>query len=68
MLLVGDGCYETSVLGAVNYGRDCDSIATMAGAIAGALSGVPAVPPPGRTGSRRPAAWTCAPRPLRWPR
>ncbi|WSP43506.1 ADP-ribosylglycohydrolase family protein [Streptomyces sp. NBC_01244] len=45
MLLVGDGCYETSVLGAVNYGRDCDSIATMAGAIAGALSGVPAVPP-----------------------
>ncbi|MFD6887221.1 ADP-ribosylglycohydrolase family protein [Streptomyces sp. NPDC059957] len=45
MLLVGDGCYETSVLGAVNYGRDCDSIATMAGAIAGALSGGAAVPP-----------------------
>lgn len=45
MLLVADGCYETSVLGAVNYGRDCDSIATMAGAIAGALSGVSAVPP-----------------------
>ncbi|MFF3210489.1 ADP-ribosylglycohydrolase family protein [Streptomyces sp. NPDC002886] len=45
MLLVADGCYETSVLGAVNYGRDCDSIATMAGAIAGALSGEAAVPP-----------------------
>lgn len=36
--------YETSVLGAVNYGRDCDSIATMAGAIAGALGGEAAVP------------------------
>ncbi|MFH0520136.1 ADP-ribosylglycohydrolase family protein [Streptomyces sp. M41] len=37
MLLVGDGDYRASVLGAVNYGRDCDSIATMAGALAGAL-------------------------------
>ncbi|MFD7840226.1 ADP-ribosylglycohydrolase family protein [Streptomyces sp. NPDC059761] len=45
MLVVCDGVYEGSVLGAVNYGRDCDSIATMAGAIAGALSGVSAVPP-----------------------
>ncbi|MEV0409431.1 ADP-ribosylglycohydrolase family protein [Streptomyces sp. NPDC050448] len=45
MLIVSDGVYEGSVLGAVNYGRDCDSIATMAGAIAGALSGVSAVPP-----------------------
>ncbi|MFJ3200806.1 ADP-ribosylglycohydrolase family protein [Streptomyces sp. NPDC086989] len=45
MLIVSDGGYEGSVLGAVNYGRDCDSIATMAGAIAGALSGVGAVPP-----------------------
>ncbi|MFD3696006.1 ADP-ribosylglycohydrolase family protein [Streptomyces sp. NPDC058646] len=44
MLLVADGAYETSVLGAVNYGRDCDSIATMAGAIAGALRGEDAVP------------------------
>ena len=32
------------MLGAVNYGRDCDSIATMAGAIAGALHGESAVP------------------------
>ncbi|MFC9816910.1 ADP-ribosylglycohydrolase family protein [Streptomyces virginiae] len=44
MLLVTDGRYEGAVLGAVNYGRDCDSIATMAGAIAGALGGEAAVP------------------------
>ncbi|MFK0199815.1 ADP-ribosylglycohydrolase family protein [Streptomyces lavendulae] len=44
MLLVADGGYEDSVLGAVNYGRDCDSTATMAGAIAGALGGAGAVP------------------------
>lgn len=37
MLLVGDGDYRHTVLGSVNYGRDCDSIATMSGAIAGAL-------------------------------
>ncbi|MET7717400.1 ADP-ribosylglycohydrolase family protein [Streptomyces sp. NPDC005407] len=44
MLLVGGGDYRRTVLGAVNYGRDCDSIATMAGAIAGALHGESAVP------------------------
>ncbi|MGW6982747.1 ADP-ribosylglycohydrolase family protein [Streptomyces sp. NPDC054932] len=44
MLLVAGGGYETAVLGAVNYGRDCDSIATMAGAIAGALGGEAVVP------------------------
>lgn len=37
MLLIGSGDYRHTVLGAVNYGRDCDSIATMAGALAGAL-------------------------------
>ncbi|MFI1026713.1 ADP-ribosylglycohydrolase family protein [Streptomyces sp. NPDC020951] len=37
MLLVADGDYRQAVLGSVNYGRDCDSIATMAGAMAGAL-------------------------------
>ncbi|PCG82017.1 hypothetical protein CIB93_32245 [Streptomyces sp. WZ.A104] len=43
MLLVGGGDYRRTVLGSVNYGRDCDSIATMSGAIAGALgSEVPA--------------------------
>ncbi|MFE7777403.1 ADP-ribosylglycohydrolase family protein [Streptomyces sp. NPDC057445] len=45
MLLVGDGDYRRTVLGAVNYGRDCDSIATMAGAISGALHGEEPVPP-----------------------
>lgn len=44
MLLVGEGDYRRTVLGAVNYGRDCDSIATMAGAIAGALHGEAAIP------------------------
>ncbi|MEU3425610.1 ADP-ribosylglycohydrolase family protein [Streptomyces gardneri] len=44
MLLVGEGDFCRTVLGAVNYGRDCDSIATMAGAIAGALHGEAAVP------------------------
>ncbi|MFE7174057.1 ADP-ribosylglycohydrolase family protein [Streptomyces sp. NPDC057616] len=39
MLLVSRGDYRHAVLGSVNYGRDCDSIATMAGAIAGALGG-----------------------------
>lgn len=43
MLLVGGGDYRRTVLGSVNYGRDCDSIATMSGALAGALgSEVPA--------------------------
>lgn len=37
MLVVAGGDFRQAVLGAVNYGRDCDSIATMAGAIAGAL-------------------------------
>ena len=51
------GDYRHAVLGSVNYGRDCDSIATMAGALAGALGSE--VPPTGRRRSRRPAAWTC---------
>ena len=44
MLLVGDGDFRRTVLGSVNYGRDCDSIATMSGAIVGALHGESAVP------------------------
>ncbi|MFB6819548.1 ADP-ribosylglycohydrolase family protein [Streptomyces sp. NPDC056347] len=44
MLLVADGDYRHTVLGSVNYGRDCDSIATMGGALAGALGGERAVP------------------------
>ncbi|MGW7198758.1 ADP-ribosylglycohydrolase family protein [Streptomyces chryseus] len=44
MLLVAGGDYRHTVLGSVNYGRDCDSIATMSGAISGALYGESAVP------------------------
>ncbi len=43
MLVVSGGDFRHAALGSVNYGRDCDSIATMAGALAGALgSDVPA--------------------------
>lgn len=41
MLVVSGGDYRHAVLGSVNYGRDCDSIATMAGALAGALGSPP---------------------------
>ncbi|MEU5833614.1 ADP-ribosylglycohydrolase family protein [Streptomyces diacarni] len=44
MLLVGGGDYRATVLGSVNYGRDCDSIASMSGALVGALHGEAAVP------------------------
>jgi ADP-ribosylglycohydrolase len=44
MLVIGGGSWRPSVLGAVNYGRDADSIATMAGAVAGALHGESGVP------------------------
>jgi ADP-ribosylglycohydrolase len=38
-LIVADGDFEQSIFGAANYGRDNDSIAGMAGGIAGALHG-----------------------------
>ncbi|MFC6017654.1 ADP-ribosylglycohydrolase family protein [Plantactinospora solaniradicis] len=44
MLVVARGDFRKAVLGAVNYGRDADSTATMAGAVAGALGGAAAVP------------------------
>jgi ADP-ribosylglycohydrolase len=44
LVLVTGGSYRDAVLGAVNYGRDADSIATMAGAICGALGGRSVVP------------------------
>ncbi|WP_233416601.1 ADP-ribosylglycohydrolase family protein [Streptomyces sp. N35] len=44
LLLIGDGDYRKTVLGSVNYGRDCDSIATMSGALVGALHGNAAIP------------------------
>jgi ADP-ribosylglycohydrolase len=44
MLVIAKGDPRAAILGGVNYGRDSDSIATMAGAIAGALQGVDAIP------------------------
>jgi ADP-ribosylglycohydrolase len=61
MLVVGQGEFEPAVLGAVNYGRDADSIATMAGALAGALGGLGSIPAGWRegvaTGSRLDLEW-----------
>jgi ADP-ribosylglycohydrolase len=44
-LVVTRGDFEQSIFGGANYGRDCDSIAGMAGAIAGALHGADALRP-----------------------
>lgn len=46
MLVAVDGDFEKAVLGAVNYGRDSDSVATMAGAVSGALNGAGCIPAP----------------------
>jgi ADP-ribosylglycohydrolase len=43
LIVTGGDCRE-AVLAATNYGRDSDSIATMAGALAGALNGLASVP------------------------
>lgn len=43
-VLVSGGDVRQAVLGGTNYGRDADSIASMAGAITGALSGADGVP------------------------
>jgi hypothetical protein len=44
ILVVTRGDCRQAVLAATNYGRDSDSIATMAGALAGALGGLSSVP------------------------
>jgi ADP-ribosylglycohydrolase len=44
-LVVANGAFEQAIFGAANYGRDNDSIAGMAGAIAGALHGDGAIRP-----------------------
>jgi hypothetical protein len=44
LLKITGGDVAGTILGATNYGRDSDSIATMGGAIAGALGGVDVVP------------------------
>ena len=62
MVLVADGDYEAAVLGGVNYGRDADSIASMAGAVCGALGGARSRPRRlGDAGRARPAAPRCEP-------
>ncbi|WP_043641137.1 ADP-ribosylglycohydrolase family protein [Nonomuraea candida] len=43
-LVIAKGDFRDTVLGGVNYGRDADSIASMGGAIAGALGGLSSVP------------------------
>ncbi|EPJ40490.1 hypothetical protein STAFG_2480 [Streptomyces afghaniensis 772] len=40
-----DGDFEQSVLTAVNMGRDADTTAAVAGALAGATRGISAIPP-----------------------
>ncbi|GAA3880211.1 ADP-ribosylglycohydrolase family protein [Leifsonia kafniensis] len=44
MLVAAQGDYSEAVLGSINYGRDSDSIAVMAGSIAGALGGTASLP------------------------
>jgi ADP-ribosylglycohydrolase len=43
LLVATGGDYAETVLGGVNYGRDADSIASMGGALAGALGGADAL-------------------------
>ena len=43
-LRVSQGNFETGILGAINYGRDSDSIATMFGSLSGAMNGRSAIP------------------------
>lgn len=43
-LVISKGEFSEGVLGAVNYGRDSDSIATMCGAMSGALNGRGSIP------------------------
>jgi ADP-ribosylglycohydrolase len=43
LLVVARGDFAETVLGGVNYGRDADSIASMGGALAGALGGLDAL-------------------------
>lgn len=44
MLVAAKGDFKQTIIGCVNYGRDNDSYATVAGAIAGALNGSEAIP------------------------
>ena len=62
LLKATGGDARGTILGATNSGRDSDSIATVGGALAGALGGGrPRCPPTGRAGGRRVSGSTCAP-------
>jgi ADP-ribosylglycohydrolase len=45
MFVNAGGDFRKTVVGAANFGRDCDTIACMAGYVAGAFNGIDAVPP-----------------------
>ena len=44
LCLIAHGDAEQAIIGAANLGRDCDTIAGMAGALCGALHGASAIP------------------------
>ncbi|MCC5830653.1 MAG: ADP-ribosylglycohydrolase family protein [Phycisphaeraceae bacterium] len=44
MLLRADGCFDEAVCAGAEYGEDADSIAAMAGTLAGALKGIQSIP------------------------
>lgn len=44
LITAAKGKFEESVLGAVNVGRDTDTIAAIAGAVCGALNGIQSIP------------------------
>ncbi len=44
MFVAAEGDFRSSVVGAANYGKDCDSYAAVSGAISGAFNGVSAIP------------------------
>ncbi len=44
MFYKAQGDYKNSVIASVNFGRDCDTIACMAGYIAGAFNGIDSIP------------------------
>lgn len=45
LFAASEGDFEKAVLGAVNMGRDSDTIAAIAGALCGALKGIQIIPP-----------------------
>ena len=44
MFVAADGNFRNTIIGAANYGKDCDSYAAVAGALAGAFTGVKSIP------------------------